>query len=280
MEGAMQRHMIHNAQLEGDPFHWAGGPDGVLLIHGYTATTAEVRPLARFLCEQGYTVAGPLLPGHYTTPADANRYTWQDWTRAIETAYREIATRYQRVIVGGESTGAILSLYLASEHPEIIALLCYAPALRLTLSPAQAALLRLIAPFKSALPKGQMSNAELWQGYPVNPLKGAVQLLDLQRAVRRRLARVRQPLLLMQGRRDVTVSARAPGEIAAGVRSVIKETYWLDNSAHTLLLGIEQVRAFELTLDFIQRVLGRQEAPWRDPSVGTTSSRSISSSWV
>lgn len=276
----MERRMIHNAHLEGDAFHWAGGPDGVLLIHGYTATTAEVRPLARFLCEHGYTVAGPLLPGHNTAPADANRYTWQDWSRAIETAYREIAARCQRVIVGGESAGAILSLHLASEHPEIAALLCYAPALRLTLSPAQAALLRLLAPFKSALPKGQMSNAELWQGYPVNPLRGAVQLLDLQGAARRRLARIRQPLLLIQGRLDTTVSPRAPGEIAAGVRSVTKETYWLDNSTHTLLLGVEQTQAFELTLDFIQRVLGKQETAWRDPSVGTTSSRSISSSWA
>jgi len=280
MEAAMARDIIHNAHLEGEPFYWAGGPNGMLLIHGFTATTAEVRPLARFLCEQGYTVAGLLLPGHNTTPEDANRYTWQDWTRAIETAYREIAARCQRVIVGGESTGALLSLYLASEHPEIAALLCYAPALRLTLSPTQAALLRLLAPFKSALPKGQMSNAELWQGYRVNPLRGAVQLLDLQRVVRRRLARIRQPLLLMQGRLDTTVSPRAPGEIAAGVRSTSKETYWLDHSTHTLLLGVEQVQAFEITLDFVQRVLGRQETTWRAPSVGTTSSRSISSSWA
>lgn len=277
----MERRMIHNPHLEGDPFYWAGGPEGVLLIHGYTATTAEVRPLARFLCEQGYTVAGPLLPGHYTTPEDANRYTWKDWTHAIETAYREIAAHCSRVIVGGESTGALLSLYLASEHPEVAAVLCYAPALRLTLSPVQAALLRLIAPFKSYLPKGEISNAELWQGYPVNPLRGAVQLLDLQVAVRRRLARVHQPLLLMQGRRDAVVSPRAPGEIAAGVRSVSKETYWLDRSTHTLLLGVEQARAFELTLAFIQRILlDRQEMIWRAPSVGTTSSRSISSSWA
>ena len=276
----MERRMIHNPQLEGDPFYWAGGPDGVLLIHGYTATTAEVRPLARFLCEQGYTVAGPLLPGHNTAPEDANRYTWQDWTRAIETAYREIAARCQRVIVGGESTGALLSLYLASEHPEISALLCYAPALRLTLTPLQAALLRLIAPFKAYMPKRQLSNAELWQGYPVNPLRGAVQLLDLQVVVRRRLARIRQPLLLMQGRRDDTVSPRAPGEIAAGVRSVSKETYWLDRSTHTLLLGVEQERAFELTLAFIRRILDKQETSWLGPSVGTTSSRSMSSSWA
>lgn len=276
----MQRRMIHNPHLEGESFYWPGGPDGILLIHGFTATTAEVRPLGRYLCEQGYTVAGPLLPGHNTFPEDLNRCTWQDWTRAVETAYRDVAARCQRVIVGGESMGALLSLYLASEHPEVAAVLCYAPALRLTLSPLQALLLRLLAPFKPYVPKGEMSNAESWQGYPVNPLRGVVQLLDLQRVVRRRLPRIHQPLLLMQGRRDTTVSARAPAEIAAGVRSVTKEVYWLEQSVHTLLLGVEQVKAFELTLAFIHRIFERKETSWRAPSAGMTTSPSISSSWA
>ncbi len=255
----MPTSLIHNPQLEGDPFFWHGGPDGILLIHGYTATTAEVRPLARCLCEHGYTVAGPLLPGHNTTPDDANRYTWQDWAATVEIAYRELSARCQRVIVGGESTGAVLSLYLASEHPEIQAILCYAPALRLTLTPQMAVLLRALALVKPSLPKGQMSNAELWQGYPVNPLKGVVQLLDLQRAVRRRLSHIQQPVLVMQGRLDSTVAAQAPQEVISGVRSAVKELHWLENSVHTLLLGDEQQQAFELTLRFIARAFGREK---------------------
>ena len=276
----MERRMIHNAHLDGDPFYWQGGPDGVLLVHGYTATTAEVRPLARFLCEHGYSVAGPLLPGHGTYPEDANRYTWRDWTRSVESAYRDMATRCERVIVGGESTGAVLSLFLASEHPELSGILCYAPALRLTLPPSQAALLRLIAPFQPYMPKEKMSNDESWQGYPVNPLKGAVQLLNLQREMRGRLSAIRQPTLLMQGRLDTTVSPRAPQEIYEGIRSPIKEMHWLDNSVHTLLLGVEQEDAFQITLRFIKRVLGEREAPWRAPSAGTTTSPSTSSSWA
>lgn len=271
--------MIHNPGLEGDPFLWQGGPDGVLLIHGYTATTSEVRPLARFLSEHGYAVAGPLLPGHYTTPDDANRFTWRDWTRTVELAYRELAARCQRVIVGGESTGALLSLYLASEHPEVAGILCYAPALRLTLTPAMALLLRLIAPFKAYLPKGELSNAELWQGYRVNPLQGAVQLLNLQREVRGRLANIRQPVLLMQGRLDNTVDARAPQEIYGTVASPVKELHWLDKSVHTLLLGDEQQLAFEISLRFIAHALAK-EVRWPAPSAGTTTSPSTSTSWA
>ena len=66
----MEQQMILNPHLEGDSFFWEGGEVGILLIHGFTATTAEVRPLAEFLHKNGYTVAGPLLPGHYTKPDD------------------------------------------------------------------------------------------------------------------------------------------------------------------------------------------------------------------
>lgn len=247
---------LHNPHLEGDPFFWPGGPDGVLLVHGYTATTAEVRPLARYLHERGYTVAGPLLPGHGTQPEDANRYTWRDWVRTVEGAYREIAARCRRVVVGGESTGAVLTLYLAAEHPEIPAILSYAPALRLTLSTRDAILLRLIAPFQPYRPKSELSNAELWQGYPVNPLRGAMQLLNLQRVTRPMLRRITQPILIMQGRLDTTVHPTAPQIIYDEVRSTVKELHWLENSVHTLLLGVERQQAFEMTARFIARVLG------------------------
>ncbi len=64
-----------------------------------------------------------------------------------------------------------------------------------------------------------MSNAELWQGYPVNPLKGAVQLLNLKRVMRPKLRQITQPILVMQGRLDSTVHASAPQIIYDEVRS-------------------------------------------------------------
>ena len=145
----------------------------MLLIHGYTATTAEVRPLARDLHQQGYTVAGPLLPGHNTQPEDANRYRWRDWVRAVEESYQQLAARCQRVVVGGESTGALLALYLASEHPEAAAILAYAPALKLKMGPRQIALIRVLAPFVPYIRKQEMGDDPLWQGYPVYPAEGA-----------------------------------------------------------------------------------------------------------
>jgi carboxylesterase len=246
--------VIYNPHLEGDSFLWEGGPTGVLLIHGYTATTAEVRPLARFLYEQGYTVAGPLLPGHYTRPEDINRCRWRDWTRSVEDAYRQIAARCQRVVVGGESMGGLLTLYLASEHPETTAILTYAAALRLAMGWSNKALIYLLAPFVPYIRKQDTGDDALWQGYTVYPLRGAVELLRLQRQVRGCLASINRPILIVQGRLDRTVDPGAPDIIYRGVHSAVKELHWMPHSQHCVIIDQERDQVNALTLDFLRRV--------------------------
>jgi carboxylesterase len=245
--------LIYNPQLEGDPFLWEGGPTGVLLIHGYTATTAEVRPLARILHEQGYTVTGPLLPGHNTRPEDANRYRWRDWMQAVEESYRQLAARCQRVVVGGESAGALLALYLASERPEVAAVLAYAPALKLRMSKMQTALIHMLAPFVSYIRKKEIGDDPFWQGYTVYPLKGARELLHLQRQVGSRLAHINQPILIVQGRLDASVDPSAAETVHREVRSAVKEIHWLPNSQHCVIIDRERERVNQITLDFIRR---------------------------
>jgi carboxylesterase len=245
---------LQNPHLEGDPFLWQNGRVGVVLIHGFTATAAEVRPLGRILYEQGYTVAGPLLPGHNTRPEDLNRVRWQDWVAAVEEAYQKTSELCSPVFVGGESTGGILALYLASEHPEIAGVLAYAPALRLTLSPFERIRLHLAAPLLASVPKQSIDANHAWQGYRVNPLKGAIQLLRLQQEVRRRLPRITQPVLIVQGRQDLTVHPGVPDEIESRVNARIVEKHWMENSSHVVIVDKELDRVGEITLAFLQKI--------------------------
>jgi carboxylesterase len=259
----MARYGIKNAQLPGESFRWEGGPIGVLLFHGFTATTAEVRLLGEFLHREGYTVAGPLLPGHGTSIRGANRCRWTDWTVAAEEAYRRLAADCDPVVVGGESMGGLLALYLASEHPEIAAVLAYAPALRVR-SPLRsllvlAPLLARVIPAVS-LPPGPPSVVdERWKGYEAYPIAAAVQFLRLQREVAERLSRVDQPLLTIQGRLDRLVDPEVPARLQQAVSSRKKEMHWLAQSEHCLLLDREWEQAAEWTADFLRRVLARQE---------------------
>ncbi len=247
---------LRNPHLEGSSFYWGAGPTGVLLSHGFTATTAEVRLLAEALFARGYTVAAPLLPGHGTTPQDCNRHTWEEWYASCEKAYFELIAQCKNVIVGGESTGALLALYLASHHPEAKAVLCYAPALRIKMRREKIAVLSLLAPFITSIPKAPSTDNNPWQGYKVYPVKGGAQLLRLQRAVFPILADVSQPIFIVQGKLDPTVHPDSPTVIYNRVSSTIKEQHWLENSTHCVILDKEHELAFSLTLDFLKRVLG------------------------
>ncbi len=244
---------LKNPHLPGEPFFWQAGPTGVLLIHGFTATTAEVRPLATRLHARGFTLSGPLLPGHGTSPADANRYTWKDWVASAEAAYRQLSTRCERVYVGGESTGGLLALHLAIHHPEVSGVLAYAPALELTLTCWDRLKVYLAAPFIAAVPKGLSDDDLPWQGYWDTPLRALIQLLRFQKHVKRRLPQLRRPLLIIQGKLDGRVPAHVPETIAQMVQSSLIEIHWMEHSSHVVILDRELDQVVERTISFITK---------------------------
>ncbi len=253
----MSSEFIRNLHLEGDAFFWQSGGTGALLIHGFTATTAEVRLLGKHLHARGYTISAPLLPGHQTTPRDMNRRQWREWTGAVDDAYAELAARCERVFICGESMGALLALYLASEHPEIAGVVVYSPALRVANHESAMRLARLLHRFVPHVKKpiGTPSAADArWKGYSVNPLPALVQLNNLQRQVRKRLPRIHQPLLVIQGRLDKTIDSRSGEMIMRSVASPQKEMRWLERSTHCVILDQEWERAAEWTVEFMERV--------------------------
>ena len=243
---------LYNPHLDGGPFVWDGGPVGVALSHGYTATTAEVRLLAEGLHRRGYAVAAPLLAGHGTHPADLNRVTWRDWVDDVEEAYASLSARCDRVFLGGQSMGGLLALYLAGLHPEAAGVLLYAPAIRLTLSARDKIGLYLGSLFLTEVGRASMDGSDRWQGYPGLPLKGAIQLLRLQAVTRKRLSRVSQPVLVFQGRKDTTVHPSAGEIILRGVSSRVKEHHWMEQSSHAIPLDSEVAVVTDLTVRFIE----------------------------
>jgi carboxylesterase len=253
-----QPYPLVNPHLEGGPFFLEGGEVGVMLVHGYTATGAEVRPLAQVLHRAGYTVAGPLLPGHGTTPEELNRTHRQAWHAAVETCYLELSSRCRRVVVGGESLGALLALLLAARHPEVGAVLSYAPAFRFR-SRKATLLAPILALFTAQRPKANnppSASDPRWQGYPVYPLRAAVQVLRVQKEVQAALPRVRQPLLVVQGRLDRTIAVQSAQMVLDRAGSTHKELHWFEQSGHCVLIDCEMDDVSHLTLDFLKRVIG------------------------
>jgi carboxylesterase len=256
----MSDSFIRNPHLPGDPFFLQAGKTGTLLLHGYTASTAEVRPLGEYLHQHGYTVSAPLLPGHNTTPDDLNRQRWQDWTNAVEQAYQQLKSKCERVFVCGESMGALLALYLASDHPEIAGVVVYAPALRIANHDSTMRQARLLYRFVRQVKKQEREPSAAdarWRGYTVNPVPALVQMSKLQDQVRQRLPRIQQPLLIIQGRLDKSIDLQSGEIILREVGSQQKELHWFENSTHCVILDCEWEQAALRTLEFIQRTAGQ-----------------------
>lgn len=251
-----QSSFIRNTHLDGDTFFWQGGKTGALLIHGYTACTAEVRPLGKYLREHGYTVSGPLLPGHNTSPQDLNRTKWRDWTDAVEQAYAELKSKCECVFVCGESMGALLTLHLATQHPEIAGIVLYTPALRIAnhaTTMRQARLIHRFVPYVKKQDREPSAADSRWRGYNVNPIPALVQMHDLQHEIEKHLHEIRQPLLILQGRLDKSIDLSSGEIILQRVASTDKEIRWFEKSTHCVILDCEWEQAAELTRQFIER---------------------------
>lgn len=89
---------------------------GVILVHGFLATPAEVREFGEQLSALGYPVIGPRLKGHGTSPWDLRERSWEDWLGSVRRAYEIISAHCSQVCLVGFSTGGALSLLLASEQ--------------------------------------------------------------------------------------------------------------------------------------------------------------------
>lgn len=244
---------LHNPHLDGEPFFWQGGKTGVLLLHGLTATPVEIKHLGKSLHKAGFTVHGPLLPGHAQSPAQLNRTRWLEWYATAEAGYRALTQQCETVFVGGESTGALLALLLAARCPEVRGVLAYAPALELQMPLWQQMILPLAALFVPSIPKPHIHEDTTWQGYTVNPLRAVAQLQKLQEVVLRELGHVTQPVLIVQGRKDITIRQRSAEIVYQRIHSEAKQLHWLENSDHCLLLDGERHVAARLTIDFLYK---------------------------
>ncbi|MBI3168961.1 MAG: alpha/beta fold hydrolase [Chloroflexi bacterium] len=252
----MTGYVLHNPHFEGGGFFWEGGPVGVFLSHGYTAT--KVCLFAKRLHEKGFSVAGPLLAGHGTQPSDLNCVHWQDWVESGEKVYQQLVTHCKHVFLAGESMGGLVALYLANRHPAARGVLLYAPAIELTMSMIDKVKLYLGASFMPYAKREAMGASDKWQGYhPELPTKGIVQTLQFQEAVKQVLPNIHQPILVFQGRKDTVISANAGEIILQGVRSTMKEHHWMENSSHPMLIDVEMETIAGLSLNLMENVLSR-----------------------
>ncbi|MGH9081750.1 MAG: alpha/beta hydrolase [Acidimicrobiales bacterium] len=236
-----------------EPFSATGGPEGVLVLHGFTGNPHSMRGVAERLADAGLTVELPLLPGHGTAVADLVPLRWKDWAAASEAAYQELAARCSRVAVVGLSMGGTLTCWLAEHHPPLAGVALVNP---------------LVTPpdddFRAAVRQLHESGTEIAPGigsdiadpeatelsYDGTPLAAALSLFEGTEEVAMGLGEIRCPVLLFSSRQDHVV-ATENGDLAAAAVSGTCERVWLERSFHVATLDHDREEVEARTVSFV-----------------------------
>lgn len=245
-----------------EPFSATGGPEGALVLHGFTGNPSSVRGVAERLADAGLTVELPRLPGHGTAIEDMLPLRWSDWSAAAEEAYAALASRCSRVAVVGLSMGGGLACWLAGRHPEICGLVLVNP---LVMPPDDE--------FRRAVRELYESGTEIAPGigsdiampgvtevtYDGAPLAAALSLFEGVEEVALGLAEIHCPVLLFSSRVD-HVAAPANGDLVATSVAGPCERVWLDRSYHVATLDYDRDEIEARTVAFVTGVTVGAEA--------------------
>lgn len=238
------------------PYEAGDGPNGVLLVHGFTGTPQSMRPWAEHLEAAGFTVSLPRLPGHGTHWKELNQTAWTDWYAHVDAAFLALRDRCDRVFVAGLSMGGALSLRLAEQHGEDVAgLVLVNPAVNIT-DPRMKILpvLRHVVPSLAAIGNDVADPSAREIAYDRNPLHALHSQTHLWADVVEHLDRVTQPLLVFRSEQDHVVDASSLAILRERVGSPDAEFRTLTRSYHVATLDYEADDIFTASVEFFHRL--------------------------
>jgi carboxylesterase len=217
-----------------EPFSAPGGPNGVLVVHGYTGTPGSLRHLAGRFAGSGYAVEMPLLPGHGTAVADLIPVRVDDWRSAVESTYRDLAARSAKVIVVALSMGGYLATWLCRQHPEIAGLVVINPLIEPPADSFLEVMRGVLATGAASIPAvgsdiADPSSHEL--SYDETPIEPLLSLFAAMQELEPELGQIRCPALIFTSRQDHVVPPRSSEVLAAGLGGPV-EHIWLERSYH------------------------------------------------
>ncbi|MDY7031717.1 MAG: alpha/beta hydrolase [Thermodesulfobacteriota bacterium] len=236
---------------------------GILICHGYMSAPEEVRILGDYLSQLGYSVYGPRLKGHGTSPYNLENVTWHDWYDSFNRGYAILRNACEQVIIGGFSTGGTLALLAAANKKSgIIGLFTINAPLQL-----KSIRTKLVGPihfWNQLLERFNIEDGGLKYvdhepenpeiNYTKNSINGVRELGLLMDRCRDRLDEISVPALVIQENNDPVVDPLSASLILDKIGSKIKEFYTFELNRHGILRqeGCEEV--FVKIREFIERI--------------------------
>ncbi|OGX45809.1 MAG: hypothetical protein A3G38_00320 [Omnitrophica WOR_2 bacterium RIFCSPLOWO2_12_FULL_51_8] len=267
-------------------FFLRGGQKAVLLIHGITGTPSEMRYFGASLNKAGYTVFCNTLPKHCSSLNELKRVTWQEIAECCIADFRKLKQEYPRVFVAGISMGALMGMHLAYLFAgEVSGIIALAPTLFYDgwALPKTKALMKLV--WHIPLIRNKINIREGWPyglkdeesrenierfyknakvgidskktilfGSPFFPMACLYQHHLFIKVVKKELAQIKAPILILHSSADDMVSIRNGKYIYAHIGSPDKTLIPLYESYHMITIDKDKDLVAQEARNFMDRL--------------------------
>ncbi|MDX1518716.1 MAG: alpha/beta fold hydrolase, partial [Gammaproteobacteria bacterium] len=217
---------------------------GILLVHGFLASPAEMKPVAEKLLAEGYPVYGVRLAGHGTSPADLRERSWQDWLASVQRGYEILASRVDTICMLGFSTGGALSLLHAADQPEDLqGVIVINPPMKfrnrkmkfVPILHGVSRIVRWSSSLEGVIPYRRNEPEHPRINYRNVPVRGLYELMQLKNRLRQRLDQVRCACLIIQSSDDPITTPDSADILAKGLVNASVSKIRIDSDRHGIL---------------------------------------------
>ena len=235
------------------PFFFQAGSRAVLLLHGFTGSSADVRMLGRFLEKKGYTTLAPHYKGHGVEPEELIATSPADWWRDVQNAYQQLKDAgYQEIAVAGLSLGGVMALNVAANYPVKGIITMCAPMTMRTTDVMFEGVLKYARDYKKFEGK---EKSQIEAEVALIAEKGMPSLQQLRQFIaqtREGIDMIYAPILVVQSTNDEVIDTGSANIIYNEIESLEKYIKWYENSKHVITLDQEKDQLHEDIYRFLE----------------------------
>ena len=257
-----------------------GGSHAVLALHGLLGNPLEMQFIGKKLQRAGYSVVIPLIPGYGYASGQSDSFKTtnsESWYEEIRQQFDELKKNYDSVSVVGLCIGAVLALRLAMDRSEEIASVSLLattlfydgwsiPKYSFLLPLAYYTPLRYLYSYEERYPFGlKNKNLRTWieremkfknssaAGASQLSAEGIFQAHRLIKYVKRNLAQVTCPALIIHAEEDDVATPRSADLVEKSISSPLKKKVILHDSYHMITLDNEKETVAAETVAFFDQ---------------------------
>ncbi|MBD1383536.1 alpha/beta hydrolase [Metabacillus arenae] len=237
------------------PFTWEGGEKAVLLLHGFTGNTADVRMLGRYLNEREYTCHAPQYKGHGVPPEELVHTGPEDWWKDVMDGYNHLKELgYEKIAVSGLSLGGVFSLKLGYTVPVKGIIPMCAPMYIKSEEVMYKGVLDYARNYKKFEGKDEEQIEAEMKEFEKTPMNTIKDLQELIADVRSNVSMIYAPTFVVQGRHDHMINTESANIIHNEVESDEKKIKWYEESGHVITLDKEREQLHQDVYEFLENL--------------------------